>query len=186
MSSFGKRLLSFRKHTLKLTRKQFSETFKISAVTLRSWENGNIKISERNSIGLEKKLLELGTTPDDLYWLFIEDELSPSNDVTQKELSYTALPEEETPTLTQFVIKSFLYEPLLPKGTALSLQEMSLENIKCPCLGAIKDREQNMHFGLINQTINGKFCMHAYQGKPYIVFIDKTFDVYIINNVKIH
>ena len=180
MTSFGKKLLTFRKHNLKLTRKQFSETFNISSVTLRSWENGNIRISERNSIGLEKKLTELGISPSDLHWLFREDELSATNEAIQRDLSSSTQSEEATTGLTNFTINSYAYEPILPKNTLISLKKMSLEDLKCPCLGAIKDKEQNLHFGLISETINGRFCMHAYQGKPYTVYIDTLYEVFTI------
>lgn len=185
MTSFGKKLLSFRKHNLKLTRKQFSETFNISSVTLRSWENGNIRISERNSIGLEKKLIELGVSHSDLNWLFMENEPSATNEVIQKDLSSNLQSKEVTTVLTNFTINSYSYEPIFPKNTIISLKKISLEDIKCPCLGAIKDKEQNHHFGLISETINGRFCLHAYQGKPYIVYIDNLYEVFTISRLKI-
>jgi transcriptional regulator with XRE-family HTH domain len=184
MTSFGKKLLTFRKHNLKLTRKQFSETFNISSVTLRSWENGNIRISERNSIRLEKKLIELGVPQSDLHWLFREDEPSATNEVIQKDQSSSTQSEEVTTSLTNFTINSYSYEPIFPKNTIISLKKMSLEDIKCPCLGAIKDKEQNLHFGLISETINGKFCMHAYQEKPYTVYIDNLYEVFTISRIK--
>jgi hypothetical protein len=183
-TSFGERLKFFRINVLKMKRKQFCDTYDLPIITVQSWENSGIKISQTSANKLEEKLRKNGVALNAAwlfegignYWDIFNDEATLKNDATDDNADKTIV----------YRIDSFFYEPLLKKDAELVLDPVTLKNINCPAFIALRDSSQNMHFGILMVTLNKEYVMEAYQGSFNKITVHDTDEIFLIKKISLY
>lgn len=182
MPSFGERLTYFRKYILGLSRESFSEKYDIPPRTLRVWEGDEFNISQR-MVNKLKNELHKHNTPFNEDWLFNGKGEPPSkNEINWPSFKADRKKKAKGKRFT-YLIESADYEPILKENTELLLEPVQPDDLTCPNMVALKNTNNNMHFGIAYKTIDDKYFVLAYKNENYIISLSDNDEIYEILNI---
>lgn len=184
MTEFGERLKFFRMNILKIKRKDFCEKYSIPLSSVQSWENYDVEISKRQMDNLVHKLKEDGINFNE-GWLF-EGKGGPWDALKDANVPENSLAQNLSETDHIYKVDSYSYEPLIKKNAVLTLDPINLREINCPAFAALQDSLRNMHFGMLNLTINKGYVMEAYQGHFYKIIVNDEYRVFLIKSISFY